>query len=248
MWFWSTINRGFYGKAYYTMTIKIFPFENYINFSEKCFNTLEILNKKLFINIIESLYSECEGEEAIERICIFENEKQIDFTKNVIIVSDILRYDLNDRKILNKLYENLAEVLEYNEEFKNELLKLQFAINEKIEILLNDFEFETIYKEEYLLQDYLKMVGLKVSFTKPRSFLNRMYLILDITRELLGNKVIIFVNCKNYYQENELIEIVKYVNYNKNKVLFIENSKGTKIPGEFKEIIDEEYEEFIVEV
>jgi CRISPR-associated protein Csn2 len=226
------------------MKIKIFPFENDIDFSICNFNTLEVLNKKLFINIVESITNNYQGLEGIERISIIKENKEVDLSKNILLVSDILKFDLNEKKVLNKLYSEMDSIIKNDAELFKEAFSLFNFINKKVDIILEDFNIDTFYNEDFIFQDYLKMIGLKICVEEPISFVQKIYQIMDITRELLDNKLIILINSKAYYEIDNLIEIIKYTNYNKNNLLFIECNPGVKIPGENKYVIDDEYEEF----
>lgn len=227
------------------MKLNIFPFENFVNFEESTVNTLQIENKKMFIKVVETIYNKYYNLEESERLSLIKNGKEIDFEKNVILVSDICRFELNERKILNTLYTRMEELIKDSIEDYVEIKNLYDSLTRKIDLLLEEFEIETLYNNEPIFQDLLKMIGLKIYPGDNFSFTEKTFKILDLNRELLGNKLIIFINSKAYFTNEELEEIIKYGNYNKDYILFLESIGGDKILGETSYIIDNDYCEFI---
>lgn len=224
--------------------MNIFPFENSISFRDSTVKTLQVENKRMFIKIVESLFNKYYNMEESERITLIKDGKEIDFEKNTLLISDLCRFELNERKVLNALYSKLEENLT---SLPEEYLKLQNLYNliiNRVDFLLEDFDIETMYKIDFDFKSFFKVLDLKIYTGDSFSFLEKIYKIMDLNRELLANKLLIFINCKTYFTIEELEEIVKYGNYNKDNILFLESVEGDEITGEIKHIIDFDYCEF----
>ena len=228
------------------MKIKIVSFENEIDFFDKSSLVLNVLNSKLYIRIVESLYFLNQGKEGKESITLYDNDKLIDFSKDATMIFDILNYDINERKNLTKFYKYIEEQQQNNEEIKEKInvieRELIWLLNE-IEI---DLPFSVISKDSFLLADYLKLLDIRIENDLCDSFVEKTYVLLDFLNEIMGYKLIILVNCRVYFSENEIKEIVKFINYKKLRVLFLESNESvSKVEGEILHLIDDDFEEFV---
>ena len=97
----------------------------------------------------------------------------------------------------------------------------------------NDFDLDSMIKL------------LNVSIKQKDNLLDNLFLLVDIEKELSINKIIVFINLKQYLNNNELIELYKYLLYNNVVVLLIDSqSYGVCNEYEKKLIIDDELEEY----
>lgn len=110
------------------MIMKIFSLENDIIFSEECINVLQIQDKKLFANVINSLNDNINGiQNTKERIIILDNDTEIKMEKEALMVIDLFNIDFNQKKykvlyiIKLKKYisRNLKECQSFRLFFKN---------------------------------------------------------------------------------------------------------------------------------
>lgn len=86
---------------------------------------------------------------------------------------------------------------------------------------------------------------LNITIKSKDNLLDNLFLLIDIEKELNINKIIVFINLKQYLNKNELIELYKYLLYNNIVVLLIDSqSYGICNEYEKKIIIDEELEEY----
>ena len=97
----------------------------------------------------------------------------------------------------------------------------------------NDFDLDLIVKL------------LNVSIKNKDNILDNLFLLADIEHELNISKLLVFVNLKQYLNEQELIELYKYLLYNNIVVLLIDSQAyGVCNEYEKKIIIDNELEEY----
>ena len=78
------------------MIMKIFSLENDIIFTEEYINVLQIQDKKLFTNVINSLNDNINNiEDTKERIIILDNDTEIKIEKEVLMFIDVFNIDFN---------------------------------------------------------------------------------------------------------------------------------------------------------
>ncbi len=215
------------------MIMKIFSLENDIIFTEEYINVLQIQDKKLFTNVINSLNDNINNiEDTKERIIILDNDTEIKIEKEVLMFIDVFNIDFNQKKIQSALYNKIEKIykqeFERMSEFQTIFQKLQLNVLD----VFNEFSFEFNYKESIGIQEYLKLLGLKISNNKGK-ITDTIFSLIDVVEYLSIAKILIFVNLKLYLLDDELKEIYKYAMYKKVNILLIET-------GEEKEPLENE--------
>lgn len=229
------------------MIMKIFSLENDIIFTEEYINVLQIQDKKLFTNVINSLNDNINNiEDTKERIIILDNDTEIKIEKEVLMFIDVFNIDFNQKKIQSALYNKIEKIykqeFERMSEFQTIFQKLQLNVLD----VFNEFPFEFDYKESIGIQEYLKLLGLKISNNKGK-ITDTIFSLIDVVEYLSVTKRLIFVNLKLYLIDDELKEIYKYAMYKKVNILLIETGEE-KEPFENEKIlyIDSDYDEIIL--
>ena len=229
------------------MIMKIFSLENDIIFTEEYINVLQIQDKKLFTNVINSLNDNINNiEDTKERIIILDNDTEIKIEKEVLMFIDVFNIDFNQKKIQSALYNKIEKI--YKQEFERMSEFQTIFQNLLLNVLdvFNEFPFEFNYKESIGIQEYLKLLGLKISNNKGE-ITDTISSLIDVVEYLLIAKILIFVNLKLYLIDDELKEIYKYAMYKKVNILLIETGEE-KEPLENEKIlyIDSDYDEIIL--
>ena len=211
------------------MIMKIFSLENDIIFKEEYINVLQIQDKKLFANVINSLNDNINGiQNTKERIIILDNDTEIKMEKEALMVIDLFNIDFNQKKIQSALYNKIEKIykqeFERMSEFQTLFQKLQLNVLD----VFNEFPFEFNYKDSIGIQEYLKLLGLKIEY-------------------LSVAKLLIFVNLKLYLSDDELNEIYKYAMYKKVNILLIETGEEKEpIKNEKILFVDSDYDEIVL--
>lgn len=127
-------------------------------------------------------------------------------------------------------------------EFQNVFQNLQLNVLD----VFNEFPFEFNYKESIGIQEYLKLLGLKISNNKEK-IIDTIFSLIDVVEYLSIAKLLIFINVKLYLGNDEIQEVYKYAMYKKVNILFIETGEE-KEPLENEKIlyIDSDYDEIIL--
>ena len=229
------------------MIMKIFSLENDIIFKEEYINVLQIQDKKLFTNVINSLNDNINNiEDTKERIIILDNDIEIKIEKEVLMIIDVFNIDFNQKKIQSALYNKIEKIykqeFERMSEFQTIFQKLQLNVLD----VFNEFPFEFNYKESIGIQEYLKLLGLKISNNKGK-IIDTVFSLIDVVEYISVSKLLVFVNLKLYPSDDELNEIYKYAMYKKVNILLIETGEE-KEPLENEKIlyIDSDYDEIVL--
>lgn len=205
-------------------------------------NILEIENKKLFSNIIYSVNSLCNKEETEEKIVLYENLHIYDFSKDVSVFFDLFNIDFESKKILNALNKSIAN--SFNNEYNKKIL-LEEKLREALQIVreyIYDFEFQLEIKENLTLEDLLKVLSLKVDTEIMDGLKEKFIALIDVFSFLNISKLLIFVNVKSFFSNQELTEIYKHIMMRNLKVLFVEsNIEDCILDYEYKTIIDNDF-------
>ena len=228
------------------MIMKISNFENDIVIADEYVRVLEIEDKALFINIVQSINSLCYNQDSKEYILLLDGDKELDFSKISFFVFDILNIDFNDRKILNKLYSSIKTNLFLDDEIRQKLESYHIDVFNLIDSTLLDFPFEFEYKVELVVEDLLKYYGIKL-INEGQSFMEKILNLIDIVSLLDLCKLLIFCNIKSFFTNTQMEEIYKYIIHNKLNVLLLEGSSTDLVlKNEKKNRIDMDFYDYEV--
>lgn len=220
--------------------------DNDIEFLCEYVNVLEVENKDLYVKIVQSFHQIMDGFEPIEPIVLLDKNKELSLSKNITILYDPFNFEFNNKNIITKLYQVINEEIVNNLECKYEFDSLLKQLSRIILNVAAEFNWDYSYNDNVYPIDYLKVLNLKIEEQREQKVLDRLLNLIDILSEFKLSNLLILVNFKCYFQENELLEIYKYVKYKGICLLLIEPFKMEKVlPYELKLTIDSEYDEFL---
>ena len=181
-----------------------------------------------------------------ERIIILDNDTEIKMEKEALMVIDLFNIDFNQKKIQSALYNKIEKIykqeFERMSEFQTLFQKLQLNVLD----VFNEFPFEFNYKDSIGIQEYLKLLGLKISNNKGE-IIDKIFSLIDAVEYLSVAKLLIFVNLKLYLSDDELNEIYKYAMYKKVNILLIETGEEKEpIKNEKILFVDSDYDEIVL--
>lgn len=220
--------------------------ENIIKFDERFIQVLEIAPKDLYKKITFIFNKYFNNIEDGNDLILLENGKRLEVSKNILVINDFFNLDINSNKIIKALYNDIE--LEYNVEYGEDDLrkKLEEILSNLKEILL-EYDFELEFKQELKLSELLKTLGLKFNqYYYDEPFTN-LLCILDLISMFHICKILVLINVKVHFTEEELKELYKSALQRNIKLLIIESSSNNNIlEYENKLFIDEDYDEFIL--
>ena len=221
------------------MIMKILGFDMEVDISNENTNLLVVTDNKLFGSICCNL-----NDKNSDNIVFVSNDSLINM-KDILIVFDLLNFNINNKTIINKLYNHLSDNIISNIDEENELkdnfMKMVRIVYDEID----DFNVDISLNEELDLIKLFKMLNVEIN-TDYDGVLERMIDLLEIYSEL-NDQIIIFINILSYFSDEEIIEIQKYINYKKLSVLFFENSYNRGVYFENQYIIDDDFYDYAIQ-
>lgn len=226
------------------MIIRISNFESDIAISDEYVRVLEIEDKTLFINIVQSINSLCYNQDSDEYILLLNGDEQLSFSKDAYFIFDVLNIDFNDRKILNKLYSRIKSNLYLDDDIREKLESHYIEMFNLIDSTLLEFPFEFTFKTELVIEDLLKLYGIKL-INEGQSFMDKILYLIDLISMLDLCEVLIFCNIKSFFTNDQLEEIYKHIIHNQINVLLLEGSSTDQIlKYEKKNRIDMDFDDY----
>ncbi len=215
--------------------------DNNLVFNNEYINCLEVENKNYFYKIVKELNNIANGEMEDNVIFTDNESNEINIINKINIIIDYFNIDFNSKKILSLINKKINSSISVND--KDNLSKLYNKIKKIYIPILNDMDLNIDINNDFDLDLIVKL--LNVSIKNKDNILDNLFLLADIEHELNISKLLVFVNLKQYLNEQELIELYKYLLYNNIVVLLIDSQAyGVCNEYEKKIIIDNELEEY----
>ena len=225
------------------MNIKFNYLDNILPITDDKVTSVEIENKGCFYRTTK-YFVEISNGELIEEIYFFDNTKEeLKLSNKIMVISDYFNFQINIKKYSTHLQKLIIE--NTTEEIINDLVIIYKKIIKKVKAPLENIDFKIDYNMDFSLEQFLKL--LKPTINLKDNLINNLYLIIDLEKTFQLNKLLVFINLKQYLEKDELEEFYKYCIYNKINVLLIENN-SYQIPSknEKKLIIDNDLDEFML--
>ncbi|MEF2616046.1 type II-A CRISPR-associated protein Csn2 [Faecalibacillus faecis] len=220
------------------MIMKILGFDMEIDINNEKTNILLISDSKLFGRICFDLTRN--NDENI----VFVLDNKIVNMKDILIISDIMNFDINNKMIISKLYNQMSNSLLSDSDIENEIKKHYIEIVKKVYDEVDNYNVDINLNEELDFIKLFKMMCVEIHNSYD-CLVNKIIDLLEIYSELC-NQTIVFINTLNYFSNEEINEVLKYIDYKKISVLFLENSYNKDVYFENKYIIDDEFYDYIV--
>ena len=199
------------------MKLKISFIENSIDICDDKVNIIEIQNKNYFYRVI-NYFNELYNGNSINEIRMYENNNEINLINKINLIIDYFNIDLNTRKNLNLIYSLIKENID---EYTNEKInKINKDINKIFNKIILNIDIPIEINSEYNLENYIKFISPIIK--KRDSVIENLMLTIDIEKSLNLNRIIIFVNLKQYLSNSEIVELYKYSIYNNIHIILIE--------------------------
>lgn len=194
--------------------------------------TLVFENKKYYRENIIELINQHKGKEG--SFILSNDNKEISFDKNSYIITDIFNIDINNKKVLSKIYSSLLkEIVEDISSYN----KLSTNIRVYFEKLIFNSSLEIDQGEEIDMSSLLKLGDFKIHVEND-DILEKFVKFLKVLSELCGYKIIFVVGLHTVFTQEEIIEIYKEVCLNKINIINIEYQQFNNLSNEnYKEIV-----------
>lgn len=188
----------------------------------------------LFSKYVQELYSQCQGKEG--KFVLSDQNKILDIAKSVEMILNPFAIDINDKKIINKLYSQLNEVAIDGDNYLSTQEIMQ-VIYKYISELEQKTEHILLMEKQIDLPLLFKAAGVKHEVFEE-DFVHTISRYIRVVCDVLKVKVIIFVNLRSYLSDIQLEEILMEANYQEVKILMIESHEKSCLEGVRRYIID----------
>lgn len=203
-----------------------------IELKENTIYTLVFENKIYYREIILELLRQHKGLEG--NFILSEQNKEITFDKYSYFISDLFNIDINNKKVLTKVYAKLykqveEDIIEYN--------KLISQIKEYFESLIFNNSLDLEQDEEIDIMSLLKLGNLKIHL-EENNYLEKIIKYMKVLSNLCGTKVIFLVGLHAVFDDEEIKKFYKEICLNKINIINIETQQ-------FNNYSDEDYKELV---
>lgn len=192
---------------------------------------------KLFSKYVNELFCQINGSEG--NFVLSYNEKEVDISKYMEIVVNPLSINVNDRKILNRLYLEFSQIAFDSKNY----LYTQRILADMQKYFLNIEQSSNYILEmepEINIISLFKALDIKLQVFKD-DFFEDLNQYIKIMAELMQKKVMVLINISSYLLDEQLEELLKNAAYNEIIILLIENhQRNSSLKGKKCIIIDKD--------
>ena len=203
-----------------------------IELKENVIHTLILENKVYYREIILELLRQHKGLEG--DFVLSEKNKDIAFDKNSYFITDLFNIDINNKKVLTKVYATLQkqveeDIVEYNQ--------LTSVIKRYFERLIFNNNLDLEQDEEIDVMVLLKLGDFKIHFEES-NYLEKIIKYMKVLIDLCGVKVIFLIGLHSIFNNNEIKQFYKEICLNKIKIVNIETQQFSDYSNkDYKELI-----------
>ena len=195
-----------------------------------------IESPELFAEYVQELYMQCENDEG--RFVLSEEENEINLLKVSEIIMNPLGLELNQKKIINKLYPELVKT-SMSEVMYEKTAELTRYIANYIMDLEDNADYTLQFSDRLDVSILLKAMDVKYEETEE-SLLEHLIRYIKLVVSLLNVRLIILVNIRSYLNDRQFDELIQEIKYQEIKALFIENQERGCAKGGARYLIDKD--------
>ncbi|WP_313467019.1 type II-A CRISPR-associated protein Csn2 [Streptococcus parasuis] len=186
----------------------------------------------VFSRLVRNLYQYQDKSE----LKIFDEQFRSIKDSELMVVTDILGYDINAVPILKLIHSNLENQLNEKPEVKSIIEKLANSITELIsyECLENELDLEY---DEITVLELIKALGVKIETISDTIF-DKIFEILQVYQFLNKKRFLVFINVLSYLTVDEIQKTREYIELSNMDVLFLEPRKRKDFP---QYVLDKDY-------
>ena len=226
------------------MKIKIKGFENELklNADDKCYS-IQIENKRLY----QSILSECMNEDDEKQLILIDNKENCcEIEKHILFISDPYNEEVNNKKILTKIYEMISKSINENIELTTKIDTNLYKIREIIINEANELPIEFEALDDIKTTDILTLFKLKIDTKSYTTIVDRINLMIEIMSIIKSDLILCFFNLKSILEKQQILEREKYALYHNIKLLLIEPNLYDNIENEITLKINKNFEDEII--
>lgn len=179
--------------------------------------TLVVENAELLRNIMEDMVYQIESDEG-DFVLSDTRNKPLSLSKTMMLVTDIFHLDTTGKSFktkINSLINTEYSDIEGREQLMENLNNIGISI-------CNECPYPLSFKSNLTFTDIVKMLDFNLDINEG-SFWERFIEFISVSFDLLGFKILVTLNLKDFISKDEYEELVKALSYKNVSVLMIEN-------------------------
>ena len=153
---------------------------------------------KIIYGLVRQIVDGQEGQ-----FIITNKNKEIRYEKEVEIIIDYFGFDINNKKIINKLYAKLGEIADEKIEEKSDINSKIIKVLDEVTTALGYTDVE--YELDFKWADIFKVYGLEI-MEEYSSLLEKMITYIKVLSNLTDTKLLILINAKSYFENQNIFE------------------------------------------
>ena len=191
---------------------------------------------EIFTEVVQDLLRQKEGISG--NFILSENGKIIDIGKSIELITNPVTVDVNDKRIINKLYAQLVAVAN-NEQLYMNTQELKKQIYEYVFSLEQEFRSVLSIEEDVDLNSILKAASVKYEVS-DENLLEKICQYMKVLNEMLKIKLVICINLRSFLSDNQMQCLLEDLRYEDFRLLLIENQERSCLQNINRYIIDKD--------
>lgn len=204
-----------------------------IEFVENTYNVIVVESKALYSEMLFGLIAQSAGHEG--DFILSEDNKILAAKNNIEIIIDPFRLDFANKRIMNKLYQELLEGIQ--DKLYEDLGELNSFTVQLLDRAIADVEYPVNYDINTDVISLLKMYNVKLD-DYSENIAERLCLYIKLMSRLCGIKLFILANIGAFIDREDLELVYETLSYEKIDVLMFESHERDWLNNETVLIID----------
>lgn len=190
----------------------------------------------IYREIIQEILIQLGGKEG--NFILSEQDQILPIHKNIDMIINLFAIDVNQKKLLNRLYTEIKEI-SCGENFYLETQEMLSYIKKYFYSIEQDLSYNIHIDEEIDITQVMKSVGIGIE-TDAVSLVERLCEYIKLSTRLLNIKMFVLCNTRSFLTEEEIGQLCQMASYEECYLLFLENTEGTSQSIGKRYIIDKD--------
>ena len=174
-------------------------YEYQINLDEGASVTIEFDDPRLFRRFAMELLAQSKGEDGA--FVLSEKGKEIPLENHLIVITDILAFDIDDKRVANKIQTMLKSFV-ISEDMFEETRGIISNLSGYAEKVVDGFQFPICYQEPDA-NSLVKLLSLHLVYDYQTE-MERLIEFIKVLNEVCGINIFILLNMHSYFSEAEI--------------------------------------------
>ncbi len=193
---------------------------------------LVIEDVQVFAKVVQLFY-QYEGEGDLK---LFDDKQRAVKPAELMIVIDVLGFEINSAATLKLIYADLEEQLNENLEIKGKIESLVANIGDLLAEELIEQELD-LQSGELTILDLFKVFNIRIE-TRSDTIFEKVLEIIQVFKYLVKKKLLVLINVSTFLTQQERLELEKQISLQEIDVLFLE---PRKVSGIKQLVLDKDY-------